>query len=386
MIPFVDLKSQYLTVQKDIEASVIGVLRSGQYILGPEVSMFEEALARYVGVKHVVSCASGTDALMIALMAKGIGPGDAVFTTPFTFMATAEVIALLGATPVFVDIERDTFNIDAASLERAIVSVRDGLLPSRRQSGVSSKQLNPKGIIPVDLFGLPANYEKIQSIANKHGLLVVEDAAQSLGGKYHGRMAGALAEIGCTSFFPAKPLGCYGDGGAIFTNDDTLADLFRSIRVHGQGQDRYENVRIGITGRLDTIQAAILLAKLKIFPAEIEARQRVAARYGTSLRAANVPVTLPSVSTGYLSAWAQYTLLAENSKKRQELIDKLKKAGIPTAIYYPRPLHLQKAFSNLGYSSGDLPVAEECASRVFSVPMHPYLTDEAIDAIVNAMK
>lgn len=386
MIPFVDLKSQYLTVQKDIEASVIGVLRSGQYILGPEVSMFEEALARYVGVKHVVSCASGTDALMIALMAKGIGPGDAVFTTPFTFMATAEVIALLGATPVFVDIERDTFNIDAASLERAIVSVRDGLLPSRRQSGVSSKQLNPKGIIPVDLFGLPANYEKIQSIANKHGLFVVEDAAQSLGGKCHGRMAGALAEIGCTSFFPAKPLGCYGDGGAIFTNDDTLADLFRSIRVHGQGQDRYENVRIGITGRLDTIQAAILLAKLKIFPAEIEARQRVAARYGTSLRAANVPVTIPSVSTGYLSAWAQYTLLAENSKKRQELIDKLKKAGIPTAIYYPRPLHLQKAFSNLGYSSGDLPVAEECASRVFSVPMHPYLTDEAIDAIVNAMK
>lgn len=386
MIPFVDLKSQYNAVQNDIEESVIKVLRSGQYILGPEVARLEDALARYVGVKHAVSCASGTDALMIALMAKGVGPGDVVFTTPFTFMATAEVVALLGATPVFVDIERDTFNIDAASLERAIVSVRDGLLPSRRQSRALSKQLNPKGIIPVDLFGLPANYEIIQSIANKHGLLVVEDAAQSLGGKYHGRMAGALAEIGCTSFFPAKPLGCYGDGGAIFTNDDTLADLFRSIRVHGQGQDRYENVRIGITGRLDTIQAAILLAKLKIFPAEIEARQRVAARYEMSLRAANVPVTIPSVPAGYLSAWAQYTLLAENSVKRQEFIDKLKKAGIPTAIYYPRPLHLQKAFSTLGYSSGDLPVAEECASRVFSVPMHPYLTDEAIDAIVNAMK
>jgi dTDP-4-amino-4,6-dideoxygalactose transaminase len=349
-------------------------LRSGQYILGPEVGGLEKELAAFVGTKYSVTCASGTDALMIALMAKGIGPGDAVFTTPFTFVATAEVIALLGAVPVFVDIDPETYNIDAAALERAITDLVGG-----------AKNLRARAILPVDLFGLPADYDRINAVAKNHDLDVVEDAAQSFGGDYNGRKAGCLAEIGCTSFFPAKPLGCYGDGGALFTDDESLAQVFQSIRVHGQGQDRYENIRLGITGRMDTLQAAILQVKLRIFPAELEARQRVANTYASAIQKAGLPLVAPQVPQGYVSAWAQYSLLAENSTHRQLVMDKLKAAGIPTAIYYPRPLHLQKAFAGLGYREGDFPICEGIAKRIFSVPMHPYLTDDTIETIVSAM-
>lgn len=384
MIPFIDLKQQYSLIQEDVEAAVLKVLRSGQYILGPEVGELERELAAFVGTKYAVTCASGTDALMIALMAKGIGPGDAVFTTPFTFVATAEVIALLGATPVFVDIDPTTYNIDVVALERAIVNLRQS---GSVQSGNATREgLRARAIMPVDLFGLPADYDRINALAQKYGLDVIEDAAQSFGGSHKGRRAGSLAEIGCTSFFPAKPLGCYGDGGALFTDDESLAQLFQSIRVHGQGQDRYENVRLGVTGRLDTIQAAILLAKLRIFQQEIEARQRVAASYGEAIRAAGLPLTVPAVPEGYLSAWAQYSLLTEDEAQRQSMLDRLKAAGVPTAIYYPRPLHLQKAFADLGHRTGDFPVTENVAGRIFSVPMHPYLTDETIGHIVHAMK
>lgn len=384
MIPFIDLKQQYALIQEDVESVVLKVLRSGQYILGPEVSELERELAAFVGTKHAVTCASGTDALMIALMAKGIGPGDAVFTTPFTFVATAEVIALLGATPVFVDIDPVTYNIDVAALERAIVALRE----SGRLESASGRLegLRARAIMPVDMFGLPADYERISQVADKFGLDVIEDAAQSFGGSHNGRRAGSLAGIGCTSFFPAKPLGCYGDGGALFTDDEALAQLFQSIRVHGQGQDRYENVRLGISGRLDTIQAAILLAKLGIFQQEIEARQRVADSYNAAIRSAGLPLIIPTVPEGYLSAWAQYSLLAEDEGHRQSILDRLKAAEVPTAIYYPRPLHLQKAFANLGHRAGDFPVAEDVARRIFSVPMHPYLLDETVRQIVQAMK
>lgn len=384
MIPFIDLKQQYALIQEDVESAVLKVLRSGQYILGPEVGELERELAAFAGTKYAVTCASGTDALMIALMAKGIGPGDAVFTTPFTFVATAEVIALLGATPVFVDIDPETYNIDVAALQRAIVALRGcGQL---KTGGGTVDGLRARAIMPVDLFGLPAEYDRINALAKQYDLDVIEDAAQSFGGSHNGRMAGSLAEIGCTSFFPAKPLGCYGDGGALFTNDESLTQLFHSIRVHGQGQDRYENVRLGITGRLDTIQAAILLAKLRIFQQEIEARQRVAASYGAAIRSAGLPLTVPTVPEGCLSAWAQYSLLSEDERHRQSILDKLKAAEVPTAIYYPRPLHLQKTFANLGHRAGDFPVTENVAGRIFSVPMHPYLTDEKIGHIVHAMK
>lgn len=388
MIPFVDLQTQYKKIQAEVEGAVLSVLRSGQYILGPEVRELEARLASYVGVKHAVSCASGTDALMIALMAKGVGPGDAVLTTPFTFFATAEVIALLGATPVFVDIDPVTFNIDPIALEKTIRSWKgkgngSSVLPRIPNGELAG--LNVKGIIPVDLFGIPANYDEINAIAVKHDLFVIEDAAQSFGGKYHGQPVGSLAGIACTSFFPAKPLGCYGDGGALFTNDDELAGLFRSIRAHGMGADRYENVRIGITGRLDTIQAAILMPKLKIIDHEISERQRVAAGYAREIEKYDIPVVFPSVPAGYYSAWAQYSILAKDASHRQLLLDKLKAASVPTAIYYPKPLHLQKAFARLDYRTGDFPVSEDASNRIFSIPMHPYLDEATIETIVKAM-
>lgn len=366
MIPFIDLQAQYSRIGPEIEEATLRVLRSGQYILGPEVERFEAALAEYVGVRHVASCASGTDALLIALMAKGVGPGDGILTTPFTFVATAEVIALLGATPVFVDIDPLTYNIDPAAIERAIDAAGD---------------IRLKGIMAVDIFGLPADYGRINDIAQRHGLFVIEDAAQSFGGVCGARRAGALAEIGCTSFFPAKPLGGCGDGGALFTDDKELDTLFRSIRVHGQGTDRYENVRLGVTGRLDALQAATLGPKLRIFPDELAARQRVAADYAAALRSANARVTVPAIPADYSSAWAQYCLLAESSGHRQRLMDALKAAGVPTAIYYPKPLHLQGAFAGLGHRPGDFPVAEGIAARIFAVPMHPYLATETIGMI-----
>jgi UDP-2-acetamido-2-deoxy-ribo-hexuluronate aminotransferase len=387
MISFIDLRAQYQVIQEQVELAVLRVLRSGQYIMGPEVELLEQRLSEFVGVRQTVSCASGTDALVIALMAYGVAPGDAVFTTPFTFVATAEAIALVGATPVFVDVQPDTFNMDPAGLSRALeaLSTDDPTLhPLPRRSG-DAGPLNPRGIIPVDLFGLPADYNEINRTAADRGLFVIEDAAQSFGAMTGNSVAGSLAEVGCTSFFPAKPLGCFGDGGALFTDDDRLADLFRSIRVHGQGNDRYENVRIGITGRLDSVQAAVLLVKLAVFPKELEQRQRVAARYTSAIIDARLALQTPRVPAGHLSSWAQFTVLAADHERRGSLRDKLAAAGLPSAIYYPKPLHLQAAFTYLGYAAGDFPIAEDLSQRVLSLPMHPYLTDDQIDQIVDAM-
>ena len=378
---FIDLAAQQRRITDALQANIGRVLAHGQYINGPEVRELEQALAGYVGAKHAVGCASGTDALLMALMALDIGPGDAVFTTPFTFIATAEVISLLGATPVFVDIDPATFNIDPAKLEEAIIAVRgkepsgDPLPPpgvmaiqaafpdrriiDRRKSArrigdrcAAAGNTRPRAVIPVDLFGLPADYDAITAVAARHGLTVIEDAAQSFGGEYKGRKACAFGDVACTSFFPAKPLGCYGDGGMCFTNDDRIDQLLRSIRVHGQGSDKYENVRIGINGRLDTLQAAILLAKFALFPGEIDLRREAAKRYDDLLAGA---VTTPFIPEGYRSAWAQYSVLARDGAERSALMAKLKAAGIPTAIYYPKPLHRQTAFASLRYQAGRLP-------------------------------
>jgi len=326
-------------------------------------------------VKHALGCASGTDALLMALMVYNVGPGDAIFTSPFTFIATAEVISLLGATPVFVDIDERTFNIDPEKLEQAIIALKrndKSFYPLPLTS--HSSPLTPKGVIPVDLFGLTADYNAIQAVTEKYGLCVIEDAAQSFGAEFKGKRACSFGNIACTSFFPAKPLGCYGDGGMCFTNDDTAAEIMDSIRVHGKGNHKYENVRIGINGRLDTLQAAILLAKFGIFPEEIELRQKVAAGYTRTLQ--ELSVIPPYIPAGYKSAWAQYSILAKNEKHRSTLQAKLKDAGVPTAIYYPKPLHLQTAFAYLGYRQGNFPISEDCASRIFSLPMHPYLPGE----------
>jgi len=388
---FVDLKTQQKRIKDTLEANIQRVLLHGHYIMGPEIKELEKKLAAYVGVKHAVSCASGTDALLMALMALNIGPGDAVFTTSFTFIATAEGISLLGATPVFVDIDSETFNIDTQKLEQAILAVKfdDPSLhplpsPNSKLKTQHSKLL-PKCIIPVDLFGLPADYNEIGSVAKKYGLAVVEDAAQSFGAEYNAIKSCFFGQIACTSFFPAKPLGCYGDGGMCFTNDDTLVSILRSIRVHGQGSNKYENVRIGINGRLDTFQAAILLAKFEIFPEEIELRQEVAANY-TSLITNNSKLKTQYIPSTSKSVWAQYSILADNESKRAALLDKLQKAGTPTAIYYPKPLHLQTAFAGLGYKPGDFPVSEDYANRIFSIPMHPYLLSQDQRRVVNTLK
>lgn len=374
MLPFIDLQTQYSRLQHEMEEAVLKVLRGGKYILGPEVTELEARLAEFVQTSHCVSCASGTDALVMALMAKGVGPGDAVFTPPFTFVATAEAIATVGATPVFVDIDARTFNLDPERLREAIQSVK------------GSGRLDPRGVIAVDLFGLPADYEQINAVAGTEGLFVIEDAAQSFGGRAGNRRAGALADIGCTSFFPAKPLGCFGDGGAIFTDDGALADELRSIRVHGQGSNKYENVRLGITGRLDTLQAAVLLVKLTIFQNELEQRQRVAAAYERAITEHRLPLEVPSVPDGYSSAWAQYSVLAENAAEREQMMNRLASAGVPSAIYYPKPLHLQDAFAYLGYGKGDFPISEEIASRIFSLPMHAYLEESTISGIASALR
>jgi UDP-2-acetamido-2-deoxy-ribo-hexuluronate aminotransferase len=365
---FIDLAAQQKRIRGAIEAGFKKILDHGQYILGPEIRELEEKLSVYVGVSHAVSVASGTDALLMPLMAENIGPGDAVFTTTFTFIATAEVIRLLGATPVFVDINRETFNIDPEGLEKAILRVR------------SEKKLTPRGIIPVDLFGQPADYRAIQAIADRHHLFVLEDAAQSFGASQHGKKAGALARIAGTSFFPAKPLGCYGDGGMIFTDDRDVCDRLLSIRVHGQGADKYTNVRIGINGRMDSMQAAVLLAKMSIFPEEIEMRQEIAARYDRLLAGS---VAVPKVLKDNVSAWAQYSVLHPH---RDKVIQKLGEAGIPTAIYYPIPLHLQEAFAGLGYKKSDFPVAEKIAGEIFSLPMHPYLDKKSQDKITEVIR
>ena len=398
---FIDLAAQQRRISEKLTANIAKVLAHGQYINGPEVRELEETLAAYVGARHAVGCASGTDALLMALMALEIGPGDAVFTTPFTFIATAEVISLVGATPVFVDIDPVTFNLDPAQLELAIQAVKANdpslhPLPQESLRGVQRRgNLHPRAVIPVDLFGLPADYDAIDAVAVRHGLAVVEDAAQSFGGEYRGKKAGAFGRIACTSFFPAKPLGCYGDAGMCFTDDDRLAAALRSIRVHGQGSDKYDNVRIGINGRLDTLQAAILLAKFSIFPEEIDLRQEVAKRYDALLTDI---IKTPVIPNGYKSAWAQYSLLARDDAERTALMAKLKAGGVPTAIYYPKPLHRQAAFAGLGYGGEIIgscpgfsypslfPVSEDCARRIFSIPMHPYLEESAQQKIAALLE
>lgn len=362
---FIDLNAQQARIREKIEANILKVLDHGRYIMGPEIQELEAKLADYVGTKHAIGVSSGTDALLMPLMAWDLKPGDAVFTVAFTFIATAEVVQLLGATPVFVDIDPETYNMDAQKLEEAIIRVKN------------EGKLNPKIVIPVDLFGQPADYDEINAVAEKYNLLVLEDAAQGFGGVYKGKRACSLAPVAATSFFPAKPLGTYGDAGMIFCDDDEMIGILDSIRVHGQGSDKYNNVRIGINGRIDSIMAAILLPKFDIFQEEIDMRQEVANRYTEKLHGF---VKTPFVKAQNVSAWAQYSILHPNRKK---IMDGLNEKGIPTAIYYPKPLHLQDAFENLGYSKGDLPVTEKIAAEVFSIPMHPYLSAEDQDMVVE---
>jgi UDP-2-acetamido-2-deoxy-ribo-hexuluronate aminotransferase len=365
---FIDLAAQQKRIRRQLDERIKKVLDHGQYILGPEIHELEEKLAQFVNMPYAVSVASGTDALLMPLMVEKIGPGDAVFTSTFTFIATAEVIELLGATAVFVDIDNETYNIDPLKLEAAIVKT------------ISENKLKPRGIIPVDLFGQPADYQAIQTIADKYNLFVLEDAAQSFGASQNGKKACSLAKVTATSFFPAKPLGCYGDGGMIFTDDKNIHDQLISIRVHGQGADKYTNARIGINGRMDSLQAAILLAKMEIFAEEVQLRQEVAGRYDRMLAGT---VKVPKILKENVSAWAQYSVL---HPRRDDLIKKLRENDIPTAIYYPIPLHLQEAFSHLGYRKNDFPVAEKIASEIFSLPMHPYLEKQAQEMISKIIR
>jgi len=386
---FIDLAAQQLRIRADLEARLKAVLDHNIYIMGPEVSELEEGLARFAGAKHGVGCASGTDALLIALMAWGIGPGHAVFVPSFTFFATAETVALLGATPVMVDIDPVSFNMDPGSFEKALAAVeaKDASIhPLPRQAKES--KLQPRAVIFVDLFGQPADYDILLPLAKKHGLFTLEDAAQAFGAEHRGRKTCALGcDVGVTSFFPAKPLGAYGDGGALFTEDDALAALFRSILFHGKGQERYDHVRLGINGRLDTMQAAVLLSKMQIFSGEIQARQQVAQTYARAL--ASVPgLTLPRVSPHCLSVWGQYCILVA-AGRRDELAARLQEKNIPTAIHYPNPLHQVKAFQHLGYAPGDFPVALTCSREILALPCHPYLTEDetarVADAVAEAM-
>tara|TARA_R110002072_G_scaffold255129_2_gene413860 strand:- start:13552 stop:14616 length:1065 start_codon:yes stop_codon:yes gene_type:complete len=352
---FIDLQAQYQYLKERIDKRIQQVLNHGAYIMGPEVQELEEKLADYVGVKHAISCANGTDALQLCMMVLGIKPGDAVFCPTFTFFATAEAIAFVGATPVFVDSDESTFNICPVDLEKRISNI------------IEEGKLKPKAIIAVDLFGLPANYPELERISKQYDLKLVEDAAQGFGGEINGRRAGSFGDIATTSFFPAKPLGCYGDGGAVFTNNVEYADLLRSYRVHGKGHDKYDNVRIGMNSRLDTIQAAILLEKLAVFPQELINRNQAAEKYTQELSAT---YKTPVVPQGYLSSWAQYTLVAD---KRDAEMAKYKAQSIPTMIYYGTCMHQQTAFKSIGYTDRDFPVASKLAKQVFSLPMHPYL-------------
>lgn len=365
-VEFIDLKAQQQRLGDRVAKAVQTVLDHGRYIMGPEVYELEEQLARFCDARRVISCASGTDALVMALMAKGVGPGDAVFVPSFTFVATAEAVAFLGATPVFVDVEPDSFLLDLASLDAALeTATRTGLAP--------------KGIIPVDLFGQPCAYTEINAYARERGLFVIADAAQSFGASLDGNPVGTLAEVTATSFFPAKPLGCYGDGGALFTDDDELADRLKSLRVHGKGAHKYDNVHIGINGRLDTIQAAILLEKLPVFEEEIAQRNRVAQRYGELLEEL---VVIPALRAGSTSVWAQYTI---QSEERDAIAQELKSQDIPSAVYYPVPLHKQTAYKDYPRAP-DLAVSERLCAQVLSLPMHPYLEEEAQGRICDVIR
>jgi dTDP-4-amino-4,6-dideoxygalactose transaminase len=368
-IPFIDVAAQRRRLGRAVDDAVARVLAHCQFVQGPEVRAFEADLAAFCGAKHAIGCASGTDALLLVLMAWDIGRGDAVICPSFTYHATAEMVALLGATPIIADVLPDTFNIDPASCERGVATAK-------------KQGLKPRAIIPVDLFGLPADHDAINAIAARHGLLVLDDAAQAFGADYRGKKLGTLATATATSFFPAKPLGCYGDGGAVFTDDDALAARIKSIRLHGEGVDRSEAARIGITGRLDTIQAAVLIEKLKIFPDEIEARNRVATRYAAGL--ADM-VTVPQTGNQATSVWAQYTLRLPPGK-RDALAAALKAEGIPTAIYYTKPLHRQPAYRNFPIAEGGVPVSERLSAEVISLPMHAYLEPEVQDRIIAAVR
>lgn len=366
---FIDLDRQYHLIGEEIERRMRRVIESKQFIMGPEIKELETALAEYTGRKHVVTCASGTDALVIPLMAMELTKEDAVFVPAFTFFATAESVVLAGATPVFVDCD-SSYNIDTENLIYQI------------EKTIKEGKLVPKGIIPVDLFGQPADYDELNEIAEKYDLFILEDAAQGFGGIYGGRRACSFGKVSSTSFFPAKPLGCYGDGGAIFTDDDAFAEKLRSVRVHGMGTDRYDNVRIGLNGRMDTLQAAVVIPKLKNFNLEMEKRNRVAKRYTENLKSDFV---VPVIPENKVSSWAQFSLLAENENQREDIVNRMKKRDIPVMIYYPIPMHLQTAFGYLGYKNGDLPVCENYAERIFSIPMHPYLTEDEIDFVSEAL-
>ena len=369
MIPFIDVAAQRRRLDDAVDAAVARVLAHCQFVLGPEVRTFEAELAKFCGARYAVSCASGTDALQLALMARGIGPGDAVFCPTFTFCATAEVVALVGATPVFIDVEADSFNIDAKGLAAALATAK-------------RLGLTPKAVIPVDLFGLPADHDAIAAVAKDANLFVLDDAAQAFGASYKGRRLGTFGHATATSFFPAKPLGCYGDGGAVLTDDEAFAQTIESLRVHGHGSDKYDNVRIGMTSRLDTIQAAVLIEKLKIFPDEIAARERIARRYAEGL--ADLAI-VPQVPSGSVSVWAQYTIRV-TAGRRDKLPAALKAEGIPTAIYYPIPLHRQQAYKHYPVGEGGVAVSDQLAAEVISLPMHAYLDAPTQDRIIGAVR
>jgi dTDP-4-amino-4,6-dideoxygalactose transaminase len=369
-IPFIDVAAQRRRLGPAVDEAVARVLAHCQFINGPEVTALEAALAAYSGAKHVVTCASGTDALVMVLMAKGVGRGDAVLCPSFTFCATGEAVALAGATPVFVDVDEATFNIDAASLKRGIATAK-------------RLGLKPRGVIPVDLFGQSADHDEVFAIAVAEGMFVLDDAAQAFGASYKGRRLGGMGVITATSFFPAKPLGCYGDGGAIFTDDEKFAEVLRSVRVHGQGSDKYDNVRLGLTGRLDTIQAAVLIEKLKIFDDEIAVRNRLAERYAQGL--GNV-VTVPRLASGHTSVWAQYTIRLPKGTDRDAFAAALKAQGVPTAIYYPKSMHQQTAYKAYPVADGGLPVSERLSADVISLPMHAYLDEASQDRVIQAVR
>ncbi|MEM8947710.1 MAG: DegT/DnrJ/EryC1/StrS family aminotransferase [Pseudomonadota bacterium] len=365
-IPFIDLQAQRKRLGARIEQAIMRVLEHGKMILGPEVGELEASLSAFTGAAHTVTCANGTDAITMVLMAENVGPGDAVFVPAFTFIATAEAPAQIGATPFFVDVCDDDFNIDPESLETGIVDAK-------------TRGLRPRAVIAVDLFGQPADYAALQDVADRHGLLVIADAAQSFGGSRDGRRVGTFGDYTTTSFFPAKPFGCYGDGGAVFTNDVAKADLLRSIRAHGKGNDRYDNVRIGLNSRLDTLQAAILLEKLSIFEDELEKRDRVAERYAAALDGF---VELPRLKLGCRSSWAQYTLRCQD---RDRLKAALADAGIPSVIYYPIPLNRQTGYDHFPKAPAGVPVADRLSAEVLSLPMHPYLEPDVQDRIADAV-
>jgi len=359
-INFIDLQRQYQEYKQEIDAEMQKLISEAKFIMGPPIAELEETLAQYVGTKHAVSCGSGTDALILALMVQDIQPGDEVITTAFTFIATAEVIAFLKAKPVFIDIKEDTYNIDPSRIEAAITP-------------------QTKGIITVDLYGQCADYDAVRSIASKHNLFIIEDAAQGFGAEYKGQKSCSLADMGCTSFFPAKPLGCYGDGGMVFTDNDQKADIMKSIRVHGKGSNKYDNIRIGFNARMDTLQAAVLLAKFRHYADEINARQKVSQYYTQNL---NESIVKPKILNHNLSVYAQYCIRVPD---RQDLQDYLKGQNIPTAVHYPKPLHLQPAFSSLGYKEGDCPIAEAVSKNILALPMHPFLTKEEQDHIISSI-